>query len=516
MTYIAIFSVLLNILLFVLYFRQEKKSSIKALPNNISTLDELKKAAKEEALKEIEGAKKDLEKSERQVNMDKLEQKVTSTNLEEKQHDLVSLVSKNEQLQVELRAKQDRLDENVAKLVTEYREKLKELSGLDEHQVKAAYVDELHRKVGQELLEWQHLKLKQARQNVDKIASEIVSQAVQRCSSEVANEHTLTVIDLEDDDLKGKLIGKNGRNIQWLEKTLGVEVIIDERPHQIAISGFNSVRRHIAQKTIEMLIDDGRIHPASIEEMYAKAKQSIQEQIMEAGNNAVRELGIQDFPEPLVELIGRLKFRTSYGQNMLRHSLEMAHLARLMAVEMNEAFPNLVVPIDVQICVKGALLHDIGKAMDEETIPKGNHVDLGEKICERFGLDWRIKKCISSHHNEQYRDNGHGFCIEAPIVDACDNISGSRAGARKETTEEYKQRLEKLEDIANSIEGVTKSWIMRGNKELWVFFDTNAVDANQMQTLIHQITERIETEITTPTEIKVVGYWEGKVVEYAK
>jgi ribonucrease Y len=200
---------------------------------------------------------------------------------------------------------------------------------------------------------------------------------------------------------------------------------------------------------------------------------------------------------------------------MMKHSLEMAKLARLIAMEMNERFPNRTTPIDVDVCVKGALLHDIGKAIDEETTPKGNHITLGEQICDKFGLDWRIRKCVSSHHDESYYDPEHGFCIEAAIVDACDNISGGRLGARKETAEAYFQRMTDLEKIAETTKGVTKSWIMRGSRELWVFFDTERVTPAQMHTITRSIADRIQTEVRYPGEIKIVGLWEDKIVEYA-
>jgi ribonuclease Y len=200
---------------------------------------------------------------------------------------------------------------------------------------------------------------------------------------------------------------------------------------------------------------------------------------------------------------------------MLKHSVEMAKLAALLANEMNLKFPHRERPIDVSICVKGALLHDIGKAVDEESIPHGNHVEIGEKICDTFNLDWRIRKCISSHHDESYYDPEHGFCIEAAIVDACDNISGGRLGARKETAEAYYQRMEDLEKIAEGTPGVNKCWIMRGSRELWVFFDTEKIDALKMHELTRGIAKRIQTDIKYPGEIKVVGIWEDKIVEYA-
>lgn len=392
--------------------------------------------------------------------------------------------------------------------------KLTEIAGISKSQAKDQILESSKVEMGGELLEWQKKMLENAEEEAVNKAREIVALAVQRCSSEVANEFTITTVKLPDEDAKGKIIGKGGRNIQWLEKTLGVELVIDETPEIVTISGFNSIRRHIAKKTLEKLLEDGRIHPASIEEMYEKSKAEIAQEIAESGQWAVNELGIYDFPAKLMRIIGRLKYRTSYGQNMLKHSVEMAKLAALLAKEMNTQFPQRK-PVDVDICIKGALLHDIGKAIDEESNPKGNHIDLGERVCETFGLDWRIRKCVSSHHDESYYDSEHGFCLEAALVDACDNISGGRMGARKETSEAYFQRMESLEKIGETTPGVTKSWIMRGSRELWVFFDTEKITPSQMHTATREIAKRIQTEVKYPGEIKIVGLWEDKIVEYA-
>jgi ribonuclease Y len=397
----------------------------------------------------------------------------------------------------------------------EFKEKLEKLAQISYTEARELILTKAKQEMGLELLNWQQKMLEDAEENANSKAREIVALAVQRCSSEVANEFTITTIKLANDDDKGKIIGKAGRNIQWLEKTLGVELVIDDTPEVITISGFSSIRRHIAKRTLERLLEDGRIHPASIEDMYEKSKAEIAQEIAEAGQWAVNELGIYDFPAKLIRIIGRLKFRTSYGQNQLKHSVEMAKLAALLAKEMNQKFSTKQNPIDVDICVKGALLHDIGKAVDEETQPHGNHVDLGEKICDSFGLDWRIRKCVSSHHDESYYDPEHGFCIEAAIVDACDNISGGRMGARKETAEAYFQRMEALEKVGETTPGVHKAWIMRGSRELWVFFDTEKTNPLQMHEATREIAKRIQTEVRYPGEIKVVGIWEDKLVEYA-
>ena len=304
-----------------------------------------------------------------------------------------------------------------------------------------------------------------------------------------------------------------------MNPTLGVELIIDDTPEVVTISGFSGIRRHIAKRTLEKLLDDGRVHPSAIEEMFEKAKSEIAMEVQDAGEEVAAELSIVDFPPKLIRILGRLKFRTSYGQNMLKHSLEMAKLAGLLVDELNLNFHSKF-PIDREICVKGALLHDIGKAVDEEQIPKGNHIELGERICDMFGLDWKIKKCISSHHEtggdyQSYHDNTNGFCIEACVVDACDNISGSRPGARKETAEAYYQRMESLERIANNVKGVQKSFIMRGSRELWVFFDPATNNLSDVSESTRSIVNQINDSIKSPFKIQVNAFLENRIVEYA-
>ena len=397
--------------------------------------------------------------------------------------------------------------------------KLEVVASFTKDQAKQYILTKSKDEIGQQLITLQHKMLGDAEDTANQKSREIVSLAIQRCSSEVTNEMTVTAVKLNGDEDKGKLIGKGGRNIQWLEKTLGVELIIDDTPEIVTISGFSGIRRHIAKKTVEKLVTDGRIHPSSIEEMYEKAKSEIATDIQNAGEEVVNELGIYDFPPKLVRIIGRLKFRTSYGQNMLKHSLEMAKLAGLLVDELSAAFPSSF-EIDKMACVKGALLHDIGKAVDEEQIPKGNHIELGEKICDMFELDWKIKKCISSHHTtggdyQSYDDKENGFCIEACIVDACDNISGSRPGARKETAEAYFQRMDALEKIANSVTGVKKSYIMRGSRELWVFFDPDTTNLASVHTATTQIVNKINSSIKSPFKIQVNCFLENRIVEFA-
>ncbi|GAB4147298.1 MAG: ribonuclease Y [Patescibacteria group bacterium] len=458
---------------------QENRTRLVALQEKI----EAKEAALDEKISQIEAKREEIEQTK-----DKL--RAIKADLEQARADLEDLKEKQEE---------------------EFKAKLAKIAKLPLEEAREMVVREAQEEMGNNLLKLQHKLLEAAEEDANFKARQIVSLAIQRCSSEVANEFTLTTIKLADDDIKGRIIGKQGRNIQWLEKTLGVEIVIDETPEIVTISGFNSIRRHVAKRTLEMLLDDGRIHPASIEDFYKKAQAEVAEEIAQAGKWAVEELGIYDFPPKLVRIIGRLKFRTSYGQNMLKHSVEMAKLAELLAIELNKHFPHRE-PINIDIVKKGALLHDIGKALDQEI--EGNHVDLGEKVCDTFGLDWKIRKCVSSHHNEEY-DDPRGFCIEAVIVDACDNISGGRMGARKETAEAYFQRIESLEKIAETTPGITKSWIMRGCRELWIFFDTEKVTPAKMHEITTEVANRVQTEAKYPGEIKVIGFWEDRAIEWA-
>jgi ribonuclease Y len=500
---------------------QAKINSLKnqSLSQNAEQNDLILSKLKLELKEKLQEEEREMRKRilELQENVDKKEDILNSKleKIEEEKEKIEKLKDELRNIKQDLLQKRDEVEKREQEVEQTVNTKLEEVGKLTLKEARVTVVDKAKEEMGQELISWQHKIVESAESDANAKARQIVALAVQRCSSEVANEFTITTIKLKGEEEKGKLIGKQGRNIQWIEKTLGVELIIDDTPEVVTISGFSSIRRNIAKRTVEKLLADGRIHPSSIEEMYEKSKAEIAEEIAEAGEWAVNDLGIYDFPAKLTRILGRLKFRTSYGQNMLKHSVEMAKLAGLLCDEMNAQFPNRANPIDKMICIKGALLHDIGKAVDEEMTPKGNHVDLGEKICDMFGLDWRIKKCISSHHNEEYDDKENGFCVEAVLVDACDNISGGRPGARKETAEAYYQRMESLERIAESTPGVQKSWIMRGSKELWVFFDPGKITPAKMNTVTRKIAEDIATSVKSPVKIKIVGFYEDRVVEYA-
>jgi len=281
---------------------------------------------------------------------------------------------------------------------------------------------------------------------------------------------------------------------------LGVEVIVDDTPDTVVISGFNSIRRQIAKLTLEKLIKDGRIHPARIEEAYAKAKEEIAKSIAEAGEQAVYDLGITNFPPKLIFLIGRLKYRSSYGQNVLKHSVEMAKLAEIMAKELGA---------DVNIVKQGALLHDIGKALDQDM--EGTHVEIGREIAKKFGLSEKVINAIEAHHEDVPHTS-----LEAVIVDAADNISGARPGARRESFEQYIKRLEELENLANSFEGVEKTYAIQAGREIRIFVKPDKVDDWGAVKLAKDVANRIQNELKYPGEIKVHVIREKRVVEYAR
>ncbi|MBC7406324.1 MAG: DUF3552 domain-containing protein [Candidatus Parcubacteria bacterium] len=502
---------------------QEKKQSFQeefTVKNNLTLETERLKINNQAQLEQDKNQQRLIDLQEQITKKEtQVDQKLTELNLQKEF---------NTARQEELQGQKESLDELIAanqtkqkQIQTELEQKLEEVAGIPLQEARTRIISQAQEEMGEELLDWQSKYLTNYESQAMTKAREITVLAIQRCSSEVANEFTITVVKLPSDDDKGKLIGKGGRNIQWLEKTLGVELVIDDTQGAVTVSGFSSIRRHIAKKTIEKLLEDGRVHPASIEEMHEKAKNEMAQEIYEAGLWATNELKIYDFADGLIHLLGRLKFRTSYGQNMLKHSVEMAKLAGLLTDGINTEF-GMAGRLDRMIAVKGALLHDIGKAADEEMNPKGNHIEIGEKICDMYDLDWRIKKCITSHHTtggdwQSYHDASRDqVCLEAAIVDACDSLSGGRPGARKETVEAYIQRLESLENLAKKVPGVTKAWVMRAATEIWVFFDAESMSPTQVFRATRKLARDIHNSVTTPKEVKVIGFREDRIVEYSR
>ncbi len=337
-------------------------------------------------------------------------------------------------------------------------------------------------------------------EELERKAKSILATIIQRLATATTSEVTTTTVAIPNDDIKGKIIGREGRNIRALERSAGVEIIVDDTPGAVVISGFDPVRRHIAKNALEGLIADGRIQPARIEEAVDKARAEIEKQIKEAGREAAFEIGAFDLDERLLNLLGRLKFRTSYGQNVLQHSIEMAHLAGMLAEELGG---------DVQIAKKGALLHDIGKAVDHEV--QGTHVEIGRRILQKFGADQRIIQAMQSHHEEFPYET-----LESIIVQTVDAISASRPGARRDSVENYLKRLGDLEAIANSFEGVEKSYAIQAGREIRIFVTPDRVSDIEARELARSVANRVENELKYPGEIKVHVIRESRVVEFAR
>ncbi len=425
-----------------------------------------------------------------------------------------TLFEKKEELEkVELRLKEKeseilkekkRLSEKEKEITErekEIQKKLEEISLLTKEEAKKKILSEVEKELQKEILEW-NLKIEREKEeNYLKKAREILVGAMQRLALPVVQESTTTAYFLPNPEFRGKIIGKEGRNIRTFEKLTGVELILDEEtPELITISCFDPVRREIAKIALDKLIKDGRIQPAKIEEKVKEAEKEIEEKIKEAGEGALLELGIIGIDPNLTKLLGRLKFRSSFGQNVLVHSLEVAHLAEILASE---------VGADPKVAKIAGLFHDIGKAVDHQI--EGSHVQIGMRILEKFGIDQKIISAMKSHHGEFPPEN-----IEAVIVQIADQISGARPGARKETVQEYIKRVEDLEKIALSFPGVEKAFAIEGGRELRVIVKADEVDDFKAQKIAKEIARRIEEEVKYPGIIKVNVIREFRVIEYAK
>lgn len=443
----------------------------------------------EEALKEVKEKERELQKT-----LDRMTHR--EEQLEKKSSDLDAEKEKLNQNIDKVKA----YEEKVKAREQEHVQALEKIAGLSTEDARKQLIDTVERDAEQVLAERMRKLELQGEERLERKAKDILAVIIQRLASPTTSEVTTTTVAIPSDDVKGKIIGKEGRNIRALERAAGVEIVVDETPGSIMISSFDPVRRQIAKLALEDLIVDGRIHPARIEETVEKAKGKIEKAMKDAADAAAYELGIFDIDPRLMQLLGRLKFRYSYGQNVLQHSLEMAHLAGMLAGELGA---------DVMVAKKGALLHDIGKAVDHEV--QGTHVEIGRRILQKFNVDHAIIQAMQSHHEEYPYET-----LESIIVQTVDAISGGRPGARRDSLENYIKRLEDLEGIAKRFDGVEKCYAIQAGRELRVFVHPEAVTDVAARQLARNIASDIEKELKYPGEIKVMVIRENRVIEFAK
>ena len=409
------------------------------------------------------------------------------------------LVQKEENLTVK-ESKLNAAQEKIDALYQRQLQELERLSGLSSEDAKqellAAVRDDVQHDTAVMIKEMEQ----RAKDEADKKARVIIALAIQRCAADQVAETTVSVVSLPNDEMKGRIIGREGRNIRTLETLTGIDLIIDDTPEAVTISGFDPVRREVARIALEKLINDGRIHPARIEEMVEKAQKEVEQNIKEAGEQATFTVGVNGLRPELVKLLGRLKYRTSYGQNVLNHSVEVAQLAGIMAAELG---------VDVTLAKRAGLLHDIGKAIDHEM--EGSHVELGVEVAKKFRESAPVINAIAAHHGD-----AEPTCVESVLVSAADAVSAARPGARRETLESYLKRLTRLEEISESFDGVEKCYAVQAGREIRIMVKPEVIDDTKSVLLARDIAKKIEAEMEYPGQIKVVIIRETRAVDYAK
>ena len=409
--------------------------------------------------------------------------------LEKHEKELEQKVLANEETKVKLKEMEE-------KQIAE----LQRISGLTVEEAKKQLLSELERNLNDEKAAIIKEIEANTKEQANKTAREIVSYAIQKCAADHTSETTVSVVALPNDDMKGRIIGREGRNIKALETLTGIDLIIDDTPEAVILSGFDPLRREVAKIALEKLIDDGRIHPAKIEEMVEKAKEEVEASIKAEGERAMLETGVNSLPPDVVKLIGKLKYRTSYGQNVLNHSIEVSNLARIMADEIG---------VDSKLARRAGLLHDIGKALDHDM--EGTHVEIGVDVLKKFKENDKVINAVEAHHGDV-----EPTTIEAILVQAADAISASRPGARRETLETYIKRLEQLEEIADSFEGVEKSFAIQAGREVRLIVKPDKVTDSEMIIMARDVAKKVESEMEYPGQIKVNVIRETRAIEYAK
>lgn len=477
-----------------------EERSKQIIEDALKTAEQKKREAIIEAKDEIAKARDDLEKErkDRMRECANAERRVISK--EDAVDKKAEALEKRDQRMAQKEAELDRMRAEVAASHQKQLEELERISGLTSEQAKEYLLKSVEEDVKHETAVMIKDLETQAKDEADKKAKDIIVTAIQRCAADHVAESTISVVQLPSDDMKGRIIGREGRNIRTLETMTGVELIIDDTPEAVVLSGFDPIRREVARIALERLIADGRIHPARIEEMVEKAQKEVETMIREEGENAALECGVHGLHPELIKLLGRMKFRTSYGQNALKHSIEVANLSGLLASE---------VGVDVKTAKRAGLLHDIGKSVDHEQ--EGTHVQLGADLCRKYKENATIVNAVEAHHGDVEPQS-----LVAWIVQAADTISAARPGARRETLEAYTQRLRQLEDISNSFKGVDKSFAIQAGREVRVMVIPEQINDDEMVLLARDLSKKIEAELEYPGQIKINVIRESRAIEYAK
>ncbi len=463
--------------------------------------------------KELEGEKKlvqlrashDRETNERNRKINDAENRIRQKEqtINQKEGNLDKQIKENEAIKENLNRQIELVNikrTELEKHQEEHIRRLEKIAGLSADEAKTQLVDSLKHEAQTQALGMQQEIIDDAKQKANKEARKIIIQTIQRTAAEQAIENSITVFNLESDEVKGQIIGREGRNIRALEAATGVDLIVDDTPEAIILSSFDPLRREIARLSLQRLVTDGRIHPARIEEVVEKTKKQIEEQVMEIGERTVIELGIHGLHKELVRMVGRMRFRSSYGQNLLMHSRETANLCATMAAELG---------LNPKLAKRAGLLHDIGKVPDEES--ELSHALLGAKLAERFGENPAVVNAIGAHHDEMEMQY-----VISPIVQACDAISGARPGARREIMQQYIQRIKDLENLAMSYNGVEKAYAIQAGRELRVIVEAEKVTDQDSEKLSFEIAQKIQTEMTFPGQIKVTVIREKRAVNVAR
>ena len=458
---------------------------------------------KEEIFKAKEEIMKSRDELDKEIRERRGEVQSQERRLIQKEENLEKRSQMFEQKEKELAREEKELEnkkEDIQEIFNKQMQELQRISGLSAEEAKKQLLNELEKQLTAEKAVLIKEVESKAKEDANKNAKEILSYAIQKCAADHTSETTVSIVNLPNDDMKGRIIGREGRNIKALETLTGIDLIIDDTPDAVIISGFDPLRREVAKVALEKLIDDGRIHPAKIEEMVEKAKEEIEAIIKSEGERATLETGVMGLNPDLVRLIGKLKYRTSYGQNVLNHSIEVSNLARIMAEELG---------LDSTRARRAGLLHDIGKALDHDM--EGTHVELGVEVLRKYKENELVVNAVEAHHGDVEPKT-----LEAVLVQAADAISASRPGARRETLEAYIKRLQNLEEIANSFDGVDKSFAIQAGREVRIIVKPEKVSDAEMTVLARDIAKKVESDMEYPGQIKVNVIRETRTIEYAK